>query len=331
MSEDVVSRALLAHRSAPTTESALCVRSKDTVADGVVTLGLSYSDGRRLPDWAPGAHIDVVLPNGLTRQYSLCGNRWDPYTYRIGVLRERAGRGGSLFVHDALSVGDAVGMGGPRNNFPLVPAPKYLFIAGGIGITALMPMIAQAELTGIEWQLLYGGRTRASMAFLDELEAYGDKVVIVPQDEYGLLDLPSWLNPAASTETKVYVCGPAPLLDAVEKYCAGWPVGKFRMERFVPKEQLAPVRTEPFDVELARSGVTVTVTPERSVLDVVQQAGVNVLSSCREGTCGTCETTVLSGRPDHRDSILDDDERTVGNCMFICVSRSCSDRLVLNL
>ncbi|AHK34371.1 phthalate dioxygenase reductase [Rhodococcus opacus PD630] len=311
-------------------DAALRVVAKELVADGVVALTLRHPDGRRLPDWAPGAHIDLLLPNGLTRQYSLCGDRWDAYSYRVGVLREPAGRGGSAYVHDALAEGDLVGIGGPRNNFPLVPAPKYLFIAGGIGITPLLPMVRQAELMGIDWQLLYGGRTRTSMAFRDELAAYGDRVSVVPRDERGHLDLSAHLA-AADDDAKVYVCGPAPLLSAVEKCCADWPVGTLRTERFVPEDRGAPLRDEPFEVELARSGLAVTVTPGASVLDAVQAAGVNVLSSCREGTCGTCETTVLAGAPDHRDSVLDDEERSAGDCMLICVSRSCSDRLVLDL
>ncbi|MFC0452821.1 PDR/VanB family oxidoreductase [Rhodococcus jostii] len=312
-------------------DAALRVVVKDVVADGVVALTLRHPTGRRLPDWAPGAHIDLVLPTGLTRQYSLCGDRWDAHTYRVGVLREPAGRGGSAYVHGELAEGDLVGVGGPRNNFPLVPSRKYLFIAGGIGITPLLPMIRQAELTGADWQLLYGGRTRTSMAFRDELAAYGDRVVVVPRDEHGLPDLPAYLGAAAGTGTKVYVCGPGPLLAAVEKYCADWPVGTLRTERFVPKDRGAPLRDEPFEVELARSGLAVTVRPGATVLDAVQAAGVNVLSSCREGTCGTCETTVLAGDPDHRDSVLDDDERSAGDCMLICVSRSCSDRLLLDL
>ncbi|MBV6761607.1 PDR/VanB family oxidoreductase [Rhodococcus opacus] len=312
-------------------DAALRVVAKEVVAEGVVTLTLRHPDGRRLPDWAPGAHIDLMLPNGLTRQYSLCGDRWDAHTYRVGVLREPAGRGGSAYVHDELAEGDLVGVGGPRNNFRLVPAPRYLFVAGGIGITPLLPMIRQAELMGIDWQLLYGGRTRTSMAFRDELAGYGDRVVVVPRDEQGHPDLPAYLAAAAAADAKVYVCGPGPLLAAVEKCCAEWRVGSLRTERFVPQDRGAPLRDEPFEVELARSGLAVTVTPGASVLDAVQAAGVTVLSSCREGTCGTCETTVLAGAPDHRDSVLDDDERSAGDCMLICVSRSCSDRLVLDL
>jgi ferredoxin-NADP reductase len=233
-------------------------------------------------------------------------------------------------VHDVLRVGDRVGMGGPRNNFPLAPSERYLFIAGGIGITPLLPMVRQAELLGADWQLLYGGRSRASMAFSDELAAYGDQVRFVPQDEFGLLDLGAFLG-TPDTGTKVYCCGPAPLLAAVESACAGWPPYSLRLERFTAAEQAAPVRDTPFEVELRRSGRTVRVTPGVSVLEAARGAGVEVLSSCGQGTCGTCLTSVLDGRPDHRDSVLTDHERAAGDCLLPCVSRSCDDRLVLDL
>ncbi|MEV5410313.1 PDR/VanB family oxidoreductase [Thermopolyspora sp. NPDC052614] len=321
----------MAGRAFPTrTTIELRVAAKTPVAEGVVALTLERPDGRRLPDWTPGAHVDLVLPTGLTRQYSLCGDRWDAHRYRVAVLREPYGRGGSALIHDELAEGATVAIGGPRNNFRLVPSDRYLFIAGGIGITPLLPMIHQAELLGAEWRLLYGGRSRSTMAFLDELERYGDKVTVVPQDEYGLLDLDAWL-PAPTSAVKVYCCGPAGLLDAVERACAGYPEGMLRTERFVPKDQGRPARDTPFEVELRRSGLSVTVTPDRSVLQAINEAGVGVLSSCGQGLCGTCETEVLAGEPDHRDAILDDGERAAGDRMFVCVSRARSDRLVLDL
>ncbi|WP_241175824.1 PDR/VanB family oxidoreductase [Modestobacter sp. KNN46-3] len=306
------------------------VEEKTRVADGVVTLTLAAPDGGRLPDWTPGAHVDLALDNGLTRQYSLCGDRWDAHTYRVGVLLEPAGRGGSAYVHQQLAPGHVVGLGGPRNDFPLVPADSYLFVAGGIGITPILPMLVQAELLGADWRLLYGGRQRSSMAFLDELAAHGDRVQVCPQDEHGLLDLPGFLG-EPRPGTRVYGCGPAPLLAALERACAGWPPRTLHTERFAAAERGAPVRTTPFEVELHRSGRTVTVAPGTSVLEALAEAGVEVLSSCRQGTCGTCETTVLAGQPDHRDSLLDDEGRAAGDCMYPCVSRSCSDRLVLDL
>ncbi|MFE2998721.1 PDR/VanB family oxidoreductase [Nocardia sp. NPDC059246] len=308
----------------------LTVTAKDEIADGVVALTLAHPDGLRLPDWAPGAHLDLILPNGMTRQYSLCGNRWDAYRYQIGVLRTPDGRGGSAYVHDTLTVGDSVAVGGPRNNFVLVPAARYLFLAGGIGITPIMPMIAQAELLGSAWRLCYAGRQRRTMAFADELAAYGDNVVLQPSDEFGRLDLRRWLQ-ATSSETVVYCCGPSNMVDAVRELCVEWPAGRLRIERFVPKVGGPVTANRAFDVELRRSGLGITVSPGQSVLEAVQQAGVGVLSSCGQGVCGTCETTVLAGEPDHRDSILDDSEREAGNCMFICVSRSRSDRLTLDL
>jgi len=306
------------------------VVAKDVASDGVVILTLEAPDGHRLPDWAPGSHIDLILPNGLTRQYSLCGDRWDAYKFRVGILREPTGRGGSAYVHDTLRVGDLVGIGGPRNNFHLVPAERYLFVAGGIGITPVIPMIRQAEMLGIDWQLLYGGRTRGSMAFLEELAAYGDRVLIRPQDEYGLLDLKSFLG-VPQGGVRVYSCGPAPLLRALESATSAWPTHAVRTERFLAQDAAAPVRTTSFELKLARTGCTVTVQPEETVLDAVHKAGVEVLSSCRQGTCGTCEVGVLEGIPDHRDSVLEETDRKGGNCMLICVSRSCGDRLVLDL
>ncbi|WP_116450545.1 PDR/VanB family oxidoreductase [Blastococcus litoris] len=308
----------------------LRVTAKTMQAEGVLTLDLAAPSGGRLRDWTPGSHIDLVLPNGMTRQYSLCGDRWDPLTYRVGVLLEPAGRGGSSYVHDSLQVGDLVGVGGPRNNFPLVPSQRYLFVAGGIGITPILPMVRQAEMLGADWQLLYGGRRRGSMAFLGELEGYGDRVLVRPEDEHGLLDLAGFLG-GPRDGVRIYACGPGPLLAAMERTCTGWPPHTLRTERFVAEEAGAPVRTAPFEVELARSGTTVTVTPDLTVLEALNRVGVEVLSSCRRGVCGTCETTVLAGRPDHRDALLDDDEREADDCMYVCVSRSRDERLVLDL
>jgi ferredoxin-NADP reductase len=304
------------------------VADKVRLADGVVALTLRPPVGDALPEWEPGAHIDLILPGGLTRQYSLCGDPADRCAWRVAVLREPGGRGGSRYVHDALDGG--VRIRGPRNHFPLLPAQRYAFIAGGIGITPILPMLARAEAEGVPWRLLYGGRTRSSMAFLDELARYGDKVVVAPQDERGLLDLAAWL-PAPEAGTQVYCCGPEPLLAAVEDRCAGWRPGALRTERFTPRAVAASVLAEGFEVVLSASGRTLPVPPDRSILEVVEAAGVPVLSSCLQGTCGTCETVVLEGVPDHRDSVLSGEERAAGDVMMICVSRSCTDRIVLEL
>lgn len=312
-------------------EATLVVDARIDAADGIVSLVLRHPDSDPLPAWAPGAHIDLLLDNGLIRQYSLCGNPADRAAWQIAVLREPDGRGGSSYVHDRLAEGSAVRVRGPRNNFPLRAAEHHLFIAGGVGITAILPMVEAADSAGADWNLLYGGRTRGSMAFLDRLARYGDRVLIRPQDTYGLLDLATFIG-SPREGTLVHACGPEPLLRAAQEQCAGWPSGTLGIERFAPARPPAETAAaDVFDVVLARSGRTLTVPPDRSVLEVVEEAGVPVLFSCREGTCGTCETDVLDGTPDHRDSLLDEDERATGDTMLICVSRSCGPRLVLDL
>jgi ferredoxin-NADP reductase len=285
------------------------VLEKEQVADGVVALTLG---GASLPSWTPGAHVDVELRPGLVRQYSLCGSPSEP-TWRLGVLREPAGRGGSAYVHDSLAVGDRVRVSLPRNTFPLEAASRYLFIAGGIGITPLLPMIA--SVGDADWRLLYGGRSSESMAFLPLLASYGDRVCARP----GRIDLSS-----VDSGAEVYCCGPEPLLAAVEARCDP---ARLHVERFTPR----PVSGVPFEVELARSGRVVPVPADRSILSVLLDSGVQVLSSCQEGTCGTCETEVLAGTPDHRDSLLTEEERAAGETMMVCVSRSAGGRLVLDL
>ena len=311
-------------------EANVRVEAKELVSEGVVAVTLREVDGHALPRWKAGAHVDLIVEGVATRQYSLCGDPGDPHVWRLGILRDPNGSGGSLYVHDQLRQGDVIHIRGPRNNFPLDASRRYLFIAGGIGITPILPMIRAAEAQGAQWRLVYGGRQRSSMAFLDELAVYEDQVSVCPQDETGFLDLPGLLG-EPQEDTKVYCCGPEPLLAAVEKQCQAWPAKSLHVERFVAKPLTAPVLTEAFEVYLAQSELTVTVDPSTSILAAVKDVGVGVLSSCEEGTCGTCETTVLDGVPDHRDSVLDESERAGNSCMMICVSRACTPRLVLDL
>ncbi|HVV12983.1 PDR/VanB family oxidoreductase [Amycolatopsis sp.] len=311
------------------TELDLLVARKEILAEGVVRLTLRDPSGAPLPAWEPGAHVDLVPRPDLVRQYSLCGDPADRSALTVAVLREQHGRGGSRYVHDELSEGDRLRIRGPRNHFALAEARRYLFIAGGIGITPIVPMLAAAEARGADWRLVYGGRTRASMAFREELcTAYGDRVSVWPQDEMGLLDLDGLLA-EPRTDTAVYCCGPEPLLAAVEERCGAWPPGALHVERFSPKESAAPNGS--FEVELAQSGRVVKVPENMSILQAIEDAGVTVLSSCREGTCGTCETSVLEGVPEHRDSLLTDEERAANDTMMICVSRCAAGRLVLDL
>lgn len=317
-------------------ELELVVRDARMVADDVLNLTLIDPDGATLPDWAPGSHIDLLLENGLTRQYSLCGPLDQPTEWHVAVLRNVEGGGGSAFVHDVLTAGSTVRVRGPRNHFALAEAADYLFVAGGIGITPIVAMIRRAVQVGATWTLLFGGRRKASMAFVQQLQALSDdsrgrgRVIVWPEDSFGLLPLREHLTEPVDGRL-VYCCGPEPLIHAVEEATSAWPPGTLRVERFTPVTVGDPVRTEEFEVELIQSGRTIVVRPDQSVLEAVEETGVAVLSSCREGTCGTCETGVLAGTPDHRDSILTAQEQAAGDVMMICVSRSIGPRLSLEL
>lgn len=311
----------------------LVVRRRTTPAEGVALLELVHPRDEDLPGWEPGAHIDLMLEDGLTRQYSLCGDPTESSVWRVGVLLDPNSRGGSRFVHDKLHEGTTVRVRGPRNHFPLVDAHRYRFIAGGIGITPIAAMLESAQRDGLEWTLLYGGRTKASMAFADQLaERYPDRVTVWPQDERGLLDLQTLLK-EPDDSTLVYCCGPEPLLNAVEENCAGWPQGALHIERFAAKTVAAEDQRsqERIEVVCQRSGITVEVGPDKSILDALEEADVPIMASCYEGVCGTCEARVLEGTPDHRDSLLSEAEKAAGEVMLVCVSRSQSERLVLDL
>jgi ferredoxin-NADP reductase len=315
------------------TDLDLVVEYKHDTSNGVVVLGLRTEDGAPLPEWEPGAHVDLYLGGAgdLVRQYSLCGVTEDRSCWRVGVLREADGRGGSRFVHDELDVGAAIKARGPRNHFPFRQSERYLFIGGGIGITPLIPMMASADAAGAEWSLTYGGRSRQSMAFVDDLVAtYGDRVTVWPQDTHGLLNLPDLLG-TPQDDTHVYCCGPEPLLNAVESMCASWPSGSLHLERFAPRDVGDPAIAGPFEVEIGSTGRVLTVTPEQSVLEVLQNSGLFVDSSCEEGTCGSCEVAVVDGSIDHRDSVLTPEERDEGKLIMVCVSRAAGPRLVLDL
>ncbi|MER5675202.1 PDR/VanB family oxidoreductase [Pseudonocardia alni] len=306
----------------------LVVEKKELLADDVVLLTLRDPSGAELPEWTPGAHLDLVLTADLVRQYSLCGDPGERSVYRVAVLREPAGRGGSAHVHDVVAEGDTVLVRGPRNRFALVDAPGYVFVAGGIGITPLVPMVAAAHAAGADWRLVHGGRSRASMAFTELAGRHPDRVALVPQDEAGLLDVAGIV--AAAAGRPVYCCGPEGLLAAVEAEGErlGVPV---HVERFSARPGALDGPDEAFEVELSGSGTVVAVPAGCSILDALEGAGIATLSSCREGTCGTCETGVLAGEPDHRDSLLTEEEQATNEVMMLCVSRSRSPRLVLEL
>lgn len=299
-------------------------------AIGVISLQLAAADGRPLPPWTPGAHIDLQLPDGLTRQYSLCGDK-DGATWRIAVLKQPLSRGGSRYLHDSVTAGDTILAAGPRNNFPLVDAERYLFIAGGIGITPILPMIADASARARPWTLVYGGRTRASMALLAAIAEHGSgHVQLVPHDEFGPIDLAQVLGGMAPG-THVYCCGPGALIDAVEASCLLWPPAGLHRERFAAGARSASAEDGAFTVELALSGRTVKVSSEQSLLGALEEAGCTITNSCRAGICGTCLVRVLDGTPDHRDDLLSDEQRASASMILPCVSRSRSSHLVLEI
>lgn len=298
----------------------------------VVSLRLAAADGRALPRWRPGAHLDVELPSGRLRQYSLCGDPADTRTYRIAVRRIPGGGGGSEEVHRVLRAGSALTVRGPRNAFPFAvpghgsPATRLRFVAGGIGITPILPMMRLADSLGIDWTALYTGRAREALPFLEEVERFGGRVTVRTDDRSGL-PTGAELVDGVRRGTAVYCCGPAPMLGAVATALRGISGVELHSERFSAPPIVDGV---PFEIELARSGEVLAVPADRSALDVLLAHRPDQPYSCRQGFCRTCRVRVLSGTPDHRDSVLTPAERAAGD-LLACVSRCAGDRLVLDL
>ncbi|MHA6667688.1 PDR/VanB family oxidoreductase [Homoserinimonas sp. A447] len=306
----------------------LRVLRREAIADRVLALTLESADRTPLPEWTPGSHIDLTFPGGMIRQYSLCSDPADRSSWRIGVLRELAGRGGSDTVHDSVQVGDTLSATGPKHSFRYsAPASDVLFIAGGIGVTPILPMVKAAEQAGITWRMLYLGRNRESMGFLDELEPYGDRVTVHTSDSGGRLPLGAGIAAFGLIDPEIYACGPAPLLDALGE-C--WPAARLHVERFTGDGNGAEDSDTAFIVETS-DGTEIEVAADESILAAMMRCGVPALNSCQEGICGTCETVVVEGTPLHRDSLLSDEERASNETMMICVSRCIGDRLVLEL
>jgi tetrachlorobenzoquinone reductase len=318
--------------SAPAT---LTVNVADVRAEArdVITLELRAPGGGPLPAFEPGAHLDLHLPNGLVRQYSLTNDWRERDRYVIGVGRVADSRGGSSFVHSSIRAGMQLTISVPRNNFALDPgAERFLFIAGGIGVTPIMAMIRWCVANAKPWRLIYAARSRQRAAFYEDLSALAkDCAQFHFDDECGqVLDVAQALSSWSEGE-RIYCCGPAPLMEAVKTLSEKLPQDTVRFEWFSTPDSDEPQESGAFTVKLERSGVELAVPENKSILEVLEEHGIEVPFSCREGLCGTCVTSVCAGEPDHRDYVLSDEERDSGKLITVCCSRSKSAVLTLDL
>jgi ferredoxin-NADP reductase len=310
------------------------VAQRNRLSSRIVALDLVSGDGAALPAWEPGAHIIAHLPGGLERQYSLCGDPDDLGTYRVAILREDGGRGGSVAMH-ALTEGDALDITLARNTFPLEESGTYLLLAGGIGITPLIPMAWRLARQKRDFRVVFAVRDPDDAGLAQMLPSQaGIDIRVSGRD--ARIDLPALLT-SLPANTGVYACGPSRMLDEVASW--GFELRRrgsdVHVERFeASAETLAGIHAEgdgAFTVTFARSDDTVTVGATETIMECARRLGKVIESSCEEGYCGTCETDVISGTPDHRDDFLSDDERASGETMMICVSRAAGGKLVLDL
>lgn len=309
---------------------AVTVAKKRAITPSIAEFTLERQDGGALPSYSAGAHITVQTPAGPTRRYSLIGAGEDaPEQYVIAVKREPDSRGGSRSMHEDVGEGSRIGIEPPENDFPLKEAPAYLLIAGGIGITPIYAMAQQLEEQGKRFNIIYCTRDAGETAYRDEMkERFGPLLKLHHDggDPEKLYDF--WDHFAEIRNMHVYCCGPKPLIEEIKSISGHWPEGRVNFEDFRPVEVVRP-EDVPFEVELARSGRTITVPADRSILEAVRDSGVRTSSSCESGTCGTCKTALIAGEPEHRDMVLMDDEKD--RFVMICVSRAKSGRLVLDL
>jgi phthalate 4,5-dioxygenase reductase subunit len=308
----------------------LKVARKAALTPDIFLFELRHPDGADLPPFTPGAHLTVQLPNGMRRNYSIASDPADRAMYQIAVKRDSRGRGGSLCMADEVHAGDLLPASVPRNNFELAPhASDYLFIAGGIGITPVLAMMRHLKSSGHgRFKLLYCTRDPASTAFLDELDA-GFAGQFTVHHDYGDPDraVDFWDIFEKPGKAHVYCCGPAGLMDSVRATSGHWPSGSVHFESFGVAQ--AHAENQPFTVRLQRSGETIPVAKDQSILDALRACGHHVPSSCESGTCGSCRTALLAGDADHRDMVLSDAEKK--SQIMVCVSRAKSGELVLGL
>lgn len=305
------------------------------VDENVIALTFAAPDRAILPQWHPGAHLDLLLPSGKMREYSLCGDPADRRTYRIAVRRIPDGGGGSIEVHEGLRVGDSVQVKGPRNAFPLVlpgfgsPSRRLRFVAAGIGITPILPMVAMADRYGLDWSMVYSGRSADSIPFIEELSRYGDKVTVRTDDVDGLPSMADLVGPTPDDDAglSVYCCGPVPMLEALRVFLTDRDDIELHFERFSPPPILDGTE---FTVTIGSTGAVQTVAADESVLTVLRRVDPAVPYSCQQGFCGTCRMRTLAGDVDHRDSLLTQPERDDG-WFLPCVSRCTGDSLTVDM
>lgn len=304
-------------------------------AHAIISVELRAEDGGPLPAFAAGAHIDLHLPNGLVRSYSLFNPQGETHRYCVGILQDAKSRGGSRWVHEQLRVGSVITIAAPRNHFALhEDAQHTVLVAGGIGVTPILCMARRLQATGKPFELLYFARSKKNAAFVAEIEALGARVHWHFDDERGgPPDLHALLAARpAGPATHYYACGPGVMLDAFEAGCAALGYAHAHIERFAAVETKAADDSRArYTVELRQSGKVIEVTPDTTLLKALVAAGAQPATSCEEGLCGACETRVLEGTPDHRDSVLSTSERAAGKTMMVCVSGCKSERLVLDL
>ncbi|MGE0153650.1 MAG: 2Fe-2S iron-sulfur cluster-binding protein [Reyranellaceae bacterium] len=312
----------------------LSVRAVSEVASGIRLYELADPAGAPLPEFAAGAHIDVEIPGGFLRQYSLCGDPRDRSQYHIAVLREAAGSGGSAALHDGVKPGDRLAVSPPRNNFPIAAgAARHLLLAGGIGVTPMMAMVEQLRHDGADFVLHYCTRSPERTAFRDRLQGFGERIVYHhdqgdPRQGLDIAGLLARHEPG----THLYYCGPAPFMAAVKGAAAHWPAETVHFEYFAPPADARNAKAAAsggFTIRLARSGRELEVPPDRSIVDVLRAAGIEVETSCEIGTCGTCKTRYLAGTPQHNDYILTAKDQQ--EWVMLCCARAESDVLVLDI
>ena len=307
----------------------MTVARRRSLTPSIAEFTLVPADGMTLPEYGPGAHVTVKTPSGAMRRYSLVGPGAHPENYVIAVKKEPDSRGGSQSMHDEALEGTELLMEPPENEFPLKDAPKYLLIAGGIGVTPIYAMARYVAEKGKPLKIIYCTRSAEEAAYLDELkQEYGNALIVHHDDGDPSRVYDFWDHFAEPRNIHVYCCGPKPLMEEIKAISGHWPEGRVNFEDFKPVEIIRPDDVE-FDVELAKSGKTVTVPADRSILEAVRDSGIPTVSSCESGTCGTCKTRLISGDVDHRDMVLMDDEKD--DYIMICISRAGSGNLVIDL